>query len=125
MKTNEAQKSLLQDLFESIDNKDVDAFLRFLTSDASFRFGSAPAAHGTDAIRGAVGGFFSSIGGLRHSVSRSIAEDGVLVCEGNVTYTRIDSSEITLPFVDVFEMADNELIRDYKIYMDIGPLFAT
>ena len=40
-----------------------------------------------------------------------------------MTYTRLDGSEITLPFTDVFEYRD-ELIAHYKIYMDIGPLYA-
>ena len=125
MSVSEAQQSLLDGLFASIDDKDVDGFVEFLTADASFRFGSAPAAHGTAAIRAAVDGFFGTIKGLRHNVSRSMAGDGALVCEGDVTYTRTDGSEVRLPFVDVFEMSDDGLIADYKIYMDIGPLYAT
>jgi limonene-1,2-epoxide hydrolase len=121
---SEAQQSLLQGLFAAIDDKNVDGFLEYLTADASFRFGSAPAAHGSEAIRAAVGGFFETIRGLRHEVSRAMAGDAVLVCEGNVTYTRIDGSEIALPFVDVFEMSGDGLIADYKIYMDIAPLYA-
>ena len=124
MSVTEAQQALLEDLFASIDSQDAERFVTFLTPDASFRFGSAPAAHGTKAIRAAVGGFFETIRGLRHEVLRSMAGDAVLVCEGNVTYTRIDGSEIALPFVDVFEMSDDGLIADYKIYMDIAPLYA-
>ena len=124
MSVSEAQQSLLESLFAAIDDKDVDGFVKFLTTDARFRFGSAPAAQGTEAIRAAVGGFFETIKGLRHEVSRSMAGDGVLVCEGQVTYTRTDDSEIALPFVDVFEMSGDGLIADYKIYMDIGPLYA-
>ena len=124
MSVSDAQQSLLHNLFEAIDNKDVDGFVAFLTADASFRFGSAPAAQGTDAIREAVDGFFGTIKGLSHTVTRSVAEDGVLICEGDVTYTRTDDSEITLPFVDVFEMSSEGLIAQYKIYMDIAPLYA-
>jgi limonene-1,2-epoxide hydrolase len=120
---SEAQQSLLNDLFAAIDNKDVDGFAKFLTADASFRFGSAPAAEGADAIREAVGGFFTSIKALEHSVTRAIAEDSMLFCEGSVTYTRHDGSTVTLPFADVFEM-DGDRIATYKIYMDIAPLYA-
>ena len=124
MSVSVEQQSLLESLFATIDDKDVDGFVRFLTADASFRFGSAPPVQGTEAIRAAVGGFFKTIKGLRHKVARSMAGDGVLVCEGDVTYTRTDGSEISLPFVDVFEMSEDGLIADYKIYMDIGPLYA-
>jgi hypothetical protein len=40
-----------------------------------------------------------------------------------VTYQRHDGSEISLPFTDIFEY-DGDLIAHYKIYMDIGPLYA-
>ena len=124
MSISEARLKQLENLFATIDSMDVDGFVKFLTPDASFRFGSAPAAQGAEAIRAAVGGFFGTIKGLSHEVSRSMAEDGILVCEGSVTYTRADDSEITLPFVDVFEMSGDDLISDYRIYMDIGPLYA-
>lgn len=112
----------LDDLFAAIDAKDTERFLGFLTDEASFRFGSAPAAQGKEAIHSAVGGFFSSIAGLSHDLTRSVEEDDVVVCEGEVTYTRHDATTITLPFVNVLEF-DDELISNYKIYMDIGPLY--
>jgi limonene-1,2-epoxide hydrolase len=54
---------------------------------------------------------------------RVVADDNTIVCEGEVTYTRHDGSKITLPFANVFEVK-NELITLYRIYIDIGPLFA-
>ena len=115
--------ALRSGLFAAIDARDTDGFLRHLTPDARFRFGSAPAVTGQDAVREAVDGFFSTIAGLSHRLDRWLEQDGCLVCEGEVTYTRKDGSDIALPFVDVFEL-DGELIRDYKIYMDIGPLYS-
>jgi ketosteroid isomerase-like protein len=113
----------IDDLFAAIDARDVDSFLRHLREDASFRFGSAPPASGHAAIRDAVGGFFESIAALSHTVSKTLVEGSTVVCEGTVTYTRHDGSQLNLPFVDVLEM-EGSLISDYKIYMDIGPLYA-
>lgn len=112
----------LGELFAAIDACDTERFLSFLTAEASFRFGSAPAVSGAEAIRAAVGGFFSTIGGSRHSTARTVVEGDVVICEGEVTYTRHDSSQITLPFANVFEMS-GELISIYKIYVDAGPLY--
>ena len=123
MSLSDAQQSLLRELFAAIDTQDVDAFVGFLTDDASFRFGSAPAAQGKEQISAAVGGFFGSIKGLEHTVTKAFANDGTLFCEGEVTYTRHDETRISLPFADVFEMS-GERIAEYKIYMDIGPLFS-
>ena len=118
-----AREAALPELFAAIDAKDADAFVRFLTPDGLFRFGSAPAAEGRDAVREAVTGFFGTIKGLEHTLKKVIPTGDTLVTEGDVTYTRHDGSAISLPFVDVFEY-DGELISEYKIYMDIGPLYA-
>jgi len=118
----DARQARLDDLFAAVDAKDTERFLGFLTAEASFRFGSAPAVEGREAIHSAVDGFFSTISGLSHNLTRTIAEDSVVVCEGEVTYTRQDTTSITLPFMNVFEF-DGELIANYKIYMDVGPLY--
>ena len=113
----------LKALFAAIDSMDSDAFVAFLTADAEFRFGSAPAVAGREAIRAAVDGFFSTIAALSHRVTATFPGGGSLACEGEVTYTRHDGRKVVLPFADVFEF-DGELITNYKIYMDISPLYA-
>lgn len=123
MMLNDADRSMLHDLFAAIDSKDPAAFVGYLAEDARFRFGSAPPATGRDAIATAVGGFFESIAALEHRIDMATRAGDALVCEGEVTYTRHDGSKIALPFADVFEM-DGEQIANYKIYMDIGPLYA-
>ena len=110
-------------LFAAIDANDAASFVSYLTEDAVFRFGSAPQVVGREAIREAVAGFFGTIAGCRHTISNSLRSGSTLVCEGEVTYRRHDGSEISLPFTDIFEY-DGDLIAHYKIYMDIGPLYA-
>ncbi len=110
-------------MFAAIDAKDGAAFVRYLTEDAIFRFGSAPPVQGRDAIQAAVEGFFTTIAACSHEISNTLRQKGTLVCEGVVTYTRHDGSEIALPFTDVFEY-EGSLIAHYKIYIDIGPLYA-
>jgi ketosteroid isomerase-like protein len=110
-------------LFAAIDANDATAFVSFLTDDAVFRFGSAPAVRGREAIHAAVDGFFGTIAGCAHAVHKSISDGATLVCEGEVTYRRHNGTEITLPFTDVLEY-DGDLIENYKIYMDINPLYA-
>jgi ketosteroid isomerase-like protein len=123
MSSTGAADSDIGGIFAAIDAKDSAAFVEFLTEDAVFRFGSAPAVQGRDAIRVAVAGFFDTIAGLSHAITNTIAGDGTLVCEGEVTYERHDGSTVALPFADIFAF-DGALISDYKIYMDIAPLYA-
>ncbi len=109
-------------LFAAIDSKDAGAFVSALTTDAVFRFGSAPEVVGRDAIAAAVGGFFDTIAGLSHAVHKVLWNGETQVCEGEVTYERHDGSTLNVPFVDVFEY-EGDLISQYKIYIDIGELY--
>lgn len=113
----------LNELFAAVDAKDTAAFVGFLTPDAQFRFGSAPAVSGTEAIAAAVDGFFATIAGCRHRIDNTWSRDDTLVCEGEVTYRRHDGTEITLPFADIFDLSGEKISR-YQIYMDIAPLYA-
>ncbi len=110
-------------LFAAIDAKDAASFVSFLTEDAVFRFGSAPPVQGREQIREAVDAFFATIAGCRHTISNSLRSGPTLVCEGEVAYRRHDGTEVTVPFSDIFEY-EGDLIAHYKIYIDIGPLYA-
>jgi ketosteroid isomerase-like protein len=110
-------------LFGAIDAKDTDGFVACLTDDCSFRFGSAPTVHGHEAIAAAVSGFFDSIAGLNHALHRTIVDGPALAVDGDVTYTRHDGRHVTVPFANVFEL-QGDRIGDYRIYIDLGPLYA-
>lgn len=122
MIVDDAKHVLLDELFKSIDQKDTEQFLHFLTADAVFRFGSAPPVEGRKLIRDAVNGFFSTIAGCKHVLTKILVETDTLVCEGEATYTRHDGTEITLPFANILEF-EGDLISHYKIYADVGPLY--
>jgi ketosteroid isomerase-like protein len=49
--------------------------------------------------------------------------DPAVICEMDVTYLRHDGSALTLPCVSVFRLRDGR-VADYRIYMDINPVFA-
>ena len=113
----------IERLFASIDRKDAEGFSAFLTGDARFVFGNQPAVQGREAVRDAVAGFFESIAGLQHRIERVWEHSDSVVCHGEVTYRRLDGSSVTLPFADIFDLQDN-LVSDYRIFMDVTPLFA-
>ena len=114
----------LKGLFAAIDSQDIEAFAAFLAEDARFRFGSSPPVTGRRAIAEAVAGFYESIAGLSHDVHLFMVEGSTIVCEGHTTYTRHDGSTVQVPFANVFDM-EGDKIRDYKIYADLAPLYAS
>lgn len=112
-----------REIFETVDRMDAKGFASYFTEEGLFRFGNAPTAKGRDEITGAVEQFFSSIKALKHQVVDTWSSEGVDIVEVEVTYTRHDDSQIDLTAAGIFRVQD-ELISDYRIYMDINPLYA-
>jgi ketosteroid isomerase-like protein len=112
-----------QRLFQSIDGKRTGEFLGFLTPDARFRFGSAPAVQGEAAIAAAVDRFFASVASLSHRVLDLWETPGHLICRGEVHYQRLDGRSVQVPFCDVLALHGEKITR-YEIYLDPTPLAA-
>ena len=106
-----------------VDAGDAADFVDLLTPDAQFRFGNSPAIIGADAIRSVVAGFFAAIASSRHELLDVWSDGATAVCEGVVTYTRHNSSSLSVPFANVFELKGDK-IASYRIYIDNSALFA-
>ena len=109
-------------LFQSIDNRDADAFLAFLADDVVFRFGNAAPVSGKAAVDEAVRGFFGSVKGICHELAASWEDEGVIICHGTVTYTRHDSTSLSVPFANILGLSNN-VINNYLIFADISELY--
>ncbi len=113
----------IDQLFASIDARDAERFGSFLAPDACFRFGNAPAVHGQAAIQEYVAGFFAALAGLRHEIQDVWTPPDATICHGQVTYTRLDASTLTVPFADVLK-GDAGVVHEYLIFADTSTLFA-
>lgn len=113
----------VRDLLRCVDAKDSDGWLEFLAPDACFRFGNGAVVEGKSAIREAVTGFFTSISSLRHELAETWSHPDSVICRGEVTYTKLDGSTLTIPFVNVLKL-DGSLIDDYLIYADTSELYS-
>jgi limonene-1,2-epoxide hydrolase len=111
------------DLFADIDSMEPDRFARHLAEDVSFRFGNADTVHGRDATRDVWASFCAGIDGVRHELVDQWESGDAVIAEAFVTYTRKDASTVTLPVVTIYR-SSGELIDDYRIFMDVAPLFA-
>ena len=110
-------------LFHAIDTMDPDAFVAFLTPTGTFTFGNAPPVHGRPAVRELVHGFWQSIRGSAHRRLHVWRDGDAVAVHGEVTYTRRDDRQVTVPFVNVFKM-EGAHIAAYAIHIDNTPLFA-
>lgn len=116
-------KNWLESIGKSIDSKDADKFVEFLTDDCIFRFGNQPDVKGKEETRNYVAAFFNMIAGSEHRIINFWKDNNSIVWQGEVIYTRLDRKKIKLNFVNIFYMREN-LIKDYLIYIDNTPLFS-
>ncbi len=112
-------------LFESIDTRDLEGFLSFLDPEVVFRFGNSDPTRGREATRKVIEVFFSSVAGLRHRLDDiwHVEQKSTCICRGEVLYTRLDGTELRVPFANVFRLRDGG-IREYSIYVDASQLYA-
>ncbi len=112
-------------LFETIDARDVEEFLSFLDPEVIFRFGNSEPIRGRESTREVIAGFFSSVAALRHRLDDiwQVDRQSTCICRGEVFYTRLNGTELRVPFANVFRLRDGN-IREYSIYVDASQLYA-
>ncbi len=109
-------------LFEDIDSMDPDRYARHLSDDVVMRFGNGAPVVGRAAVRDAWAAFCADLHGVRHDVVERWNAGKATIVEARVTYTRADASTVTVPVVTIYR-ARGELIDDYRIFIDLAPLF--
>lgn len=111
-------------VFSAVDLRDAEKFSKFFAPDGFFAFGNAEPVRGRNAIAASVSEFFSSIAGLKHHIADVWHLDNVMIITNLIDYTRRDGRVVReLPCANVLRL-DGGLITEYRIYMDIGPVFA-
>jgi ketosteroid isomerase-like protein len=117
------KQAFLKSVMGSVDAKDAERFISHLTDDATFKFANMDPVTGKENIEQAVAGFFDSIKGLSHKLLDTVEQDGTIAMRGEVTYTRHDDSQLTIPFVNFFKI-NGYKIKEYLIYVDASQLYA-
>ena len=110
-------------LFSDIDSLEPERFTQHLAEDVTMRFGNADPIHGRDAVRDVWAGFCEGIDGVSHEGLRQWQSDHGTVAEANVTYTRKDGGTVTVPVATIYREGDGG-ITDYRVFIDLAPLFA-
>lgn len=111
------------DLLADVDRMDAAGFAAHLAEDARLRFGNAEPVVGRGAIETAIAGFFETIKDLRHKIVNEWDVGDVTILELEVTYTRLDDQQVPVPVVTIYQRGA-DLIEDYRIYLDLAPVFA-
>jgi ketosteroid isomerase-like protein len=114
---------VVQRVFQSVDSFNPDEFVRLLAEDATLVFGNAEPMAGREAITAGLRAFFSTIGGLRHRIVRNWQVDADIIAETEVTYRRLDGKDVSVVAVSIWRTRDDGLISDYRIFVDLAPVY--
>jgi hypothetical protein len=113
----------VEQTYEALDAKDVDAFVAQLTPGATLRFGNGETIAGRVAIRDAYSEFCNAIGTMSHAFTAQLRVDDTLIIEEMVTFTRRDGTAVVIPAATVCELTEGKADR-MQTYIDVSPLFA-
>jgi ketosteroid isomerase-like protein len=119
-----ASTSTTAEVFADVDRMDAKAFASHLAEDCRLRFGNAEEVVGRDAIEEAIAGFFTTIRSLSHHIVDQWDVDDTTIVQIEATYTRMDDRQVTLPAVAIWRRGGGALIDDYRIYVDLAPVYA-
>jgi ketosteroid isomerase-like protein len=112
-----------QAIFTAFDAKDVVALAELMTDDVRLQIGNAEVVTGKAEFIEALSAFFASVAGFGHTVTHVWNDLDAVIAELRVQYTRLDGTRLTLPCCNVFRLRDG-LVADYRVYMDITPVYA-
>jgi ketosteroid isomerase-like protein len=113
-----------ENMFADIDRMDVDAWAAYLAEDVTMRFGNADPVHGRQDCRDALAAFYETIEGVRHDIVQQWENPPATIVESAITYTRKDGRAVTVPCVTIYRTNADDLIDDYRIFIDIAPALA-
>lgn len=114
---------LIKRYYEAVDAMDLDAFKALHSADARVTFANHAAAVGPEQIAGAIGAFWSTIGGLKHTFLNRWDNPGETILEAAVCFTRKDGQSVTIPSVSILK-PDGDKVGELRIFVDVAPIYA-
>jgi ketosteroid isomerase-like protein len=114
----------IRDVFARVDSGVPVRFAALFAPDGTMVFGNSEPMVGPAAIEDGIRGFFGTIDGLSHRLVGEWHEGGTSVAQLETTYDRKDGTQVTVPVVSIIRRRDDGFVQDYRVYLDLSPVFA-
>jgi hypothetical protein len=113
----------IYEFFRIADSLDMERFLALHTDDVRLTFANYPTSAGKDALRASIGGLWSRIKGMSHSLSGawSLQNGQIGIAESSCMYTRRDDTLYTVRPCTVLRRRGDK-IEDLRIHVDTTAL---
>ena len=109
------------ELYQSVDARSIERLSTFLADNVNFQFANAPSLQGKAAVLDVNATFFKSIATMSHRIDNVWGQGDDIICNGQVTYTRLDGSHFAVPFATVLTLQRDQIVN-YLIYVDVSEL---
>jgi len=113
-----------ESIFALVDRQDVSGLIELFAEDATMVFGNGEPLLGREAILAGNNGFLQTIKGLRHHIIEEWAVGATTIAVTDVTYSRRDDKEVTIPGVSIWRVGEDGLITDYRVFFVPSPIYA-
>jgi len=110
------------EVYKAVDSMDEQRLASFLTENCTFVYANSDPVIGRANAAASSKKFLDLLAAIKHKLLEVWAFDNVIVSRIEVTYTRKDGSTLTIPAATIWRVRDRK-IDEYRIYVDIGPLF--
>jgi ketosteroid isomerase-like protein len=110
-----------EDFYAGVDAMDPTVFDRLCTPDTRVQMANHDVVVGREAVKEAIGHFWSTISGMRHTFRKVLEAGDDTLLEADVLYTRLDGSQVVVRVATVIERRDG-LVHQQRIYADLSPL---
>jgi Domain of unknown function (DUF1857) len=116
--------SWIYEFYRIADSMNLEQFVALHTADVRLAFGNHPPTTGHELLRAGIGGLWSSINAMSHSLTGvwSLRDDTVGIAEGACMYTRKDDTLHTVRTCTVLRRQPGAKISDIRIHVDISRL---
>jgi SnoaL-like protein len=111
-------------VLRTIDTKQPGPIGDLFAPDGRLAFGNNDPAVGRPAIVAALSGFASTVQGLEHRLLHEWSLGADTIVETEVTYERLDGKRVTVPAASLWRVGDDGLIEDFRVYLDLAPVYA-
>ncbi|MGH3943679.1 MAG: nuclear transport factor 2 family protein [Pseudonocardiaceae bacterium] len=117
-------EQFFNDLLDEVDSNNAIGFASHFTEDGVFTWGNFQPRVGRPEIAEFTQGFFAAIHCVRHRLDTYwLVADQCAMTTGEVTFTPLSGTEVTVPFATVSHFtADGLKMTSYRVYLDPSPL---
>ncbi len=115
----------IYEFYRLADSLNMEGFLALHTEDVRLTFSNYPSTMGQKPLREAIGGLWSRIKGMSHTLSGvwSLHDGRLGIAEGSCRYTRLDDTFFTVKTCTVLRRrGDDGKIADLRIHVDVNGL---